>query len=161
MLLSILVNDNQAKLLFLQPQFQDCLEFLFCIQFINVHFLSQFFSGWFAIFLISFISSNAQSLKMVGDPWYCWFFHRIRELYSISNFMEKCHFSWIWSVFFHYCLHNWYVSVETFFSWVLHIRGFFSLFSFLSAGVSFVKFLKRRVKTIHTLEWYNNEKKVS
>jgi len=55
MLLSILVNDNQAKLLFLQPQFQNCLEFLFCIQFINVHFLSQFFSGWFAMFLISFL----------------------------------------------------------------------------------------------------------
>ena len=42
--------------------------------------------------------------------------------------------------------------LRLFFSWVLHIRELFSLLHFLSAGVSFVKFLKRRVKTLHTLE---------
>ena len=48
----ILVNDNQTKLLFLQPQIRNYLAFLF-LHLVHYSFILHFSSRWLDIFLIS------------------------------------------------------------------------------------------------------------
>lgn len=127
----ILVNDNQTKLLFLQPQIRNYLAFLF-LHLVHYSFILHFSSRWLDIFLISCISVNAESITTNRDPSNGLFFHRVSLNIINVKLCEKCQVSWIflYVLFFTTVYTIDMFLLRLFIFGVLHIRELFPYYIF-------------------------------
>jgi len=116
-----------------------------------MQFWLQLFSGWLSVSWVSFTSANGASMKTNGSQINGCYFHRTCIIWSMSNFVENvCFLDFLCPVLTTVYTIDIFLMRLFIFPSSSHKRTF-SLLHFLSAGVSLVKFLKRCVKTLHTL----------